>query len=107
VVTRERSRQPKISELQVTLVVYQKVRPWKGSTKYNILAQQQPKGHKIRAEVPKYNNTFDISMQHLIDMAIVQARKQLLHVALDQDKSEDQYIHHDKYRNTKRETART
>lgn len=52
-ITRERSRQPKISELQVTLVVYQKV------------------------------GTFDISMQHLIDMAIVQARKQLLHVALD------------------------
>lgn len=34
----------------------------------------------------KYN-TFDISMQHLIDMAVVQACEQLLHVALEQDKT--------------------
>ena len=38
VITRERSRKPKISELQVTLVVYQKVRTWTGSIKHNILA---------------------------------------------------------------------
>lgn len=34
--------------------------------------------------------TFNISMQHLIDMAIVQARKQLPHVTLEQDK----VVHH-------------
>ena len=87
-ITREWSCKAKISQLQVALIVYQKVGSYKGSIKYNINKMRIEGIRKARTPAEMCAaNTFNISMQHLIDMAIVQARKQLPHVTLEQDKT--------------------
>jgi hypothetical protein len=52
--------------------------------------------------------TFDISMQNLVDMTIVQACKQLPHVTLEQDHaSQDHFIRDKTMTHPKQSTAGT